>query len=177
MTKFENLFAEYPCTLTDDNVKSAVEEILAKHFDENNNVEVWKKGEARAREFLIKSGYKVYDRKLGVRDLKYKDIVILLRSTSVQAPIYEKELTKANLPVFSDTSSTYLDSMEVQIIMSLLKIIDNPMQDIPLVTVLRSSIGNFDDNELISYKDKKIKIVRDSSSKVITSVLIVDSCE
>ena len=42
MTKFENLFAEYPCTLTDDNVKSAVEEILAKHFDENNNVEVWK---------------------------------------------------------------------------------------------------------------------------------------
>ena len=42
MTKFENLFAEYPCTLTDDNVKSAVEEILAKHFDENNNIEVWK---------------------------------------------------------------------------------------------------------------------------------------
>ena len=54
---------------------------------------------------LMKSGYKVYDRKLGVRDLKYKDIVILLRSTSVQAPIYEKELTKANLPVFSDSNN------------------------------------------------------------------------
>ena len=42
MTKLENLFAEYPCTLTDAGVKAAVEEILAKHFDENNNAEVWK---------------------------------------------------------------------------------------------------------------------------------------
>ena len=42
MTTFENLFAEYPCTLTDASVKVAVEEILAKHFDENNNAEVWK---------------------------------------------------------------------------------------------------------------------------------------
>ena len=40
MTTFENLFAEYPCTLTDASVKVAVEEILAKHFDENNNAEV-----------------------------------------------------------------------------------------------------------------------------------------
>ena len=37
--------------------------------------------------------------------------------------------------------------------------------------------GYFDDNEVTSYKDKKIKLVRDSISKVITSVLIVDSCE
>ena len=40
MTKFENLFAEYPCTLTDAGVKEAVKEILTKHFDENNNAEV-----------------------------------------------------------------------------------------------------------------------------------------
>ena len=68
------------------------------------------------------------------------------------APIYEKEIADLDLPVFSDTSSTYLDSMEVQIIMSLLKIIDNPMQDIPLVTVLRSSIYGFKDNELIQIR-------------------------
>lgn len=68
------------------------------------------------------------------------------------APIYEKEIADLDLPVFSDTSSTYLDSMEVQIIMSLLKIIDNPMQDIPLVTVLRSSIYGFTDNELIQIR-------------------------
>lgn len=101
---------------------------------------------------LLKSGYKVYDKKRGIRDIKYKDIVILLRSTSVQAPIYEKELTKLNLPVFSDSNNQYLDTIEIQTIMSLLKIIDNPMQDIPLVTVLRSIIGKFNDNELVEIR-------------------------
>ena len=94
----------------------------------------------------------VYDRKKGYRKITYKDICVLLRATSTMAPIYEKEIADLDLPVFSDTSSTYLDSMEVQIIMSLLKIIDNPMQDIPLVTVLRSSIYGFKDNELIQIR-------------------------
>ena len=101
---------------------------------------------------LLNSDYIVFDKKQGYRKITYKDICVLLRSTSVNAPIYEKEISELDLPVFSDTSTTYLDSMEVQIIMALLKIIDNPMQDIPLVTVLRSSIGNFDDNELIQIR-------------------------
>lgn len=101
---------------------------------------------------LLDSGYIVFDKKIGYRKITYKDICILLRATSVAAPIYEKEVAELDLPVFSDTSSTYLESMEVQIIMALLKIIDNPMQDIPLVTVLRSSIGGFNDNELIQIR-------------------------
>lgn len=46
----------------------------------------------------------------------------------------------------------YLDSTEIQVIMSLLKVIDNPSNDIALVTVLRSMIGGFDDNELIEIR-------------------------
>ena len=42
MDKFEKLFAQYPWTMSDDMVKEATADILAKHFDENNNVEVWK---------------------------------------------------------------------------------------------------------------------------------------
>ena len=42
MDKFEKLFAQYPWTMSDDMVKEAAADILAKHFDENNNVEVWK---------------------------------------------------------------------------------------------------------------------------------------
>ena len=42
MDKFEKLFAEYPWTLSYEAVKEAAADILAKHFDENNNVEVWK---------------------------------------------------------------------------------------------------------------------------------------
>ena len=42
MDKFEELFAQYPWQMTDEDVKKEVERILAAHFDENNNVEVWK---------------------------------------------------------------------------------------------------------------------------------------
>jgi deoxyribose-phosphate aldolase len=42
MNKFEELFAQYPCPFTDEQVKAQVADIEAKHFAENNNVEVWK---------------------------------------------------------------------------------------------------------------------------------------
>ena len=102
---------------------------------------------------ILKSDYHIYDRKQkGYRKAKPSDICILLRATSVLAPIYEKEISELNLPVFSDSSDTYLEAMEVETIMNLLKVIDNPMQDIPLVSVLRSSIFNFSDNDLIEIR-------------------------
>ena len=55
---------------------------------------------------LIKSKYQVYDKKIGYRDITYKDIVILLRATSNPAPVYEKALNDLKLPVFSDTRNT-----------------------------------------------------------------------
>ena len=107
---------------------------------------------------LIDSDYIVYDRKKGYRKITYKDIVVLLRSTKISAPIFEKEISNLNMPVFSDISSEYLESMEIQTIMCLLKVIDNPMQDIPLVTVLRSSIGGFTDNELVEIRGNEKNI-------------------
>lgn len=101
---------------------------------------------------LLNSNYMVFDKKQGYRKIRPKDIVILLRATSNLSPIYEKELSDLELPVFSDTSGTYLDTVEIQTILSVLKIIDNPLQDIPLVVVLRSSICNFTDNDLITIR-------------------------
>ena len=102
---------------------------------------------------LIEKGYLVWDKKQNqYRKITYKDIVILLRATSHAAPIYEKELSQQNMPVFSDTSAQYLESTEIQNILSILKIMDNPLQDIPLVTVLRSPIGNFTDNDLVEIR-------------------------
>ena len=102
---------------------------------------------------LIENHFQVFDRKInGFRDIQYKDIVILLRSTKVNAPIFEEEIINLGMPVFSESSQEYLDSIEIQTIMSLLKIIDNPIQDIPLVTVLRSPIGNFTDDELVEIR-------------------------
>lgn len=102
---------------------------------------------------LINSEYMVFDKKSKkYRKIEYRDIVILLRATTIPAPIYEQELLLQEIPVFSDASSQFLDTYEIQVIMSLLKIIDNPMQDIPLVTVMRSCIGGFTDNELIEIR-------------------------
>ncbi len=92
------------------------------------------------------------DKKEGYRKVTYKDIVVLLRSTTELSPIYEKEISDLGMPVYSETSTEYLNSVEIQIIMSCLKIIDNPMQDIPLVTVMRSMIGGFTDNDLIEIR-------------------------
>lgn len=102
---------------------------------------------------LVDNKFQVFDKKInGFRDIQYRDIVILLRSTKINAPIFEEEMINLNIPVFSENSQEYLDSIEIQTIMSLLKIIDNPMQDIPLVTVLRSHIGNFSDDELVEIR-------------------------
>ena len=101
---------------------------------------------------LIDSKYQVIDKKEGKRNIRYKDIAILLRSITGIANVYEKEISMLGIPVYSDSSGEYLQSIEIETIMSLLRIINNPMQDIPLVTVMRSPIGNFTDNELIEIR-------------------------
>ena len=121
--------------------------------DRIEDVELEAKFVANKIKKLIDSKFQVWDGKRSAyRDIQYKDIVILLRSTSNVAPIYEQEIIGLDMPVFSDSSQEYLDSIEIQTIMSLLKIIDNPMQDIPLVTVLRSNIGKFTDDELVQIR-------------------------
>ena len=77
---------------------------------------------------------------------------IKLRSTKDIAPLYEKEIINLNMPVFCDTSAEYLDSIEIQTIMSVLKVVDNPLNDIPLVTSMRSAIGGFTDNDLVEIR-------------------------
>lgn len=107
---------------------------------------------ARKIKELIDDKYQIIDKKTGRRDIQYKDIAILLRTSSGVANVYEKEISELEIPVYSDSSSQYLQSVEIETIMSLLRIINNPMQDIPLVTVMRSPIGNFTDNELIEIR-------------------------
>ena len=129
------------------------EETEDEEVEKIENIELEAKFVAQKIKEIIESKQQVYDLKeKKYRDIKYKDIVILLRSTKGKAPVYESELMKLDIPVYSDMSSVYIDSIEIQTILSLLKIIDNPMQDIPLVMVMRSSIGKFTDNELVEIR-------------------------
>ena len=126
------------------------EEEQEKEEDRIENIELEARFVANKIKSLIKENFQVFDiKKKEFRNVSYKDIVILLRSTKETAPIYEQELINLDIPVFSDSSQEYLDSIEIQTMMNLLKIIDNPMQDIPLVAILRSSIGGFTDDELV----------------------------
>ena len=61
-----------------------------------------------------------------IEAFEFKDIVILLRKTTGIAPIYEKELTDLGYPVFSDIGTNYFETIEIQTIMNLLKIIKQP---------------------------------------------------
>ncbi len=172
----QDLKAEIDILLTDDAVEenggaaeqkaSATSEFSYKSEseveDENDseeekerveNIELEAKFVANRIKQLIENKFQVYDaKKQEKRDIKYKDIVVLLRSTKEPAPIFEKEILNLGMPVFSDSSAEYLESIEIQTIMSLLKIIDNPLQEIPLVAVMRSMIGGFTDNELVEIR-------------------------
>ena len=130
----------------DDETEENQEELIIE------KTEVEAKFVAKRINELLNSNLYVFDKKEGYRNLRYKDIVILLRTTSNTSQIYEKELNKLDIPVFSDSSTSYFETEEIQIILSVLKIIDNPNSDIPLVAVLRSEIGGFTDNELVEIR-------------------------
>lgn len=82
------------------------------------------------------------------RPVEYRDIVILLRTTSKWADVFVEELMNQSIPAFADTGAGFFKTVEVQVILSLLQIIDNPLQDIPLLAVLRSPIASFTTDEL-----------------------------
>ena len=95
----------------------------------------------------------VYDKKIDkIRKAEYRDFVILLRATTGYADIFAQELSNRDIPVYADNQMGYFENAEVQIIVSLLKILDNPMQDIPLIAVMRSQIGNFTVEELTAIR-------------------------
>ena len=123
-----------------------------------DNIEIEAKFVANKIKEILDSNYYVYDKKQGYRKATFRDCAILLRSTASSANIYERELVSLGLPVFCDTSSNYFETIEIQTIMSLLKIIDNPNNDIALVTVLRSPIVGLTDNQLVEIRvtDKNV---------------------
>ncbi|MEH7114212.1 helicase-exonuclease AddAB subunit AddA [Neobacillus niacini] len=97
---------------------------------------------------LIANETKVYNPKTeSDRPIKYRDVVILLRSMT-WAPQIMEEFKQQGIPIYANLSSGYFEATEVAIMMSLLRVIDNPLQDIPLASVLRSPIVGLNEEEL-----------------------------
>lgn len=93
--------------------------------------------------------FQVYDKNLqDFRATRYSDLVILMRSFSTIAPLYVEEFQSLGIPVYAETSSGYFGASEVETMLSLLKIIDNPRLDISLAAVLRSPFVGMNGTEL-----------------------------
>ncbi|MHB1392763.1 MAG: helicase-exonuclease AddAB subunit AddA [Clostridia bacterium] len=86
------------------------------------------------------------------RPARFSDIVILMRTTKNWADVFAEELSMHGIPVYTDTGSGYFRTIEISTIIALLQIIDNPLQDIPMLAVLRSPIAGFDAEELIDIR-------------------------
>jgi ATP-dependent helicase/nuclease subunit A len=98
---------------------------------------------------LIDSGFQVYDGKRREnRPMQWRDVVILLRATQQWAPIIIEELQGSGIPAYAELSSGYFDAIEVETMLSLLRVIDNPYQDIPLAAALRSPLFALNGEEL-----------------------------
>ena len=159
--EYLNLGAQYP--IPEANIACAGKAELhlidccqqeeVEEIDPIENEQIEAKFVANKIEDILNSDYMVWDKeKNNYRPITCKDIVILLRSANSSSNVYEKEITKKGYPVFSEATAQYLDSSEISTMMAILKIIDNPNQDIELVTVLRSPIYSFTDNELMEIR-------------------------
>ncbi len=84
----------------------------------------------------------------GYRPIEYRDIVILLRSMKGWTEEFQETLADMGIPAMAPKKTGYFATLEVQTMLNLLRVIDNPRQDIPLVAVLRSPIYGLQDEEL-----------------------------
>lgn len=103
------------------------------------------------------TGMKIMTQNGDYRVAEYRDIVILLRKTKGVAEIYLERLSNAGIPAFSETKTGYYNAMEIRFILNILTILDNPKQDIPLVSVLTSPVYRMTEEELATIKIENTK--------------------
>lgn len=89
------------------------------------------------------------------RKIRYSDIVILLRSAANWASVFEDVFYDEGIPFYSDVSNSYFDTVEIKVMLNVLRLIDNFKQDIPLISVLRSPVGGFSIDDLVKIRRLK----------------------
>lgn len=106
---------------------------------------------ARRIRALVDSGTPVQDHG-ATRPADWGDVVILLRSANAVGPVYRRALTAHGIPVFSEQGGGFFESLEISVLLSLLAVIDNPHQDVPLIAVLRSPLFGFTADDLAAVR-------------------------
>lgn len=131
-----------------------------KNYDGNDdNVLVEARHIAKVIKNLVDSGYEVKGVN-GQRKATWSDFCILMRSTSTRAEKYMREISLCGVPVWAEIANGYLGSYEVAVMLSFLRILDNPLQDIPLISVMLSPMFGFlpDDIAKLRIENRKDSI-------------------
>lgn len=98
-------------------------------------------------------GKPFFDHKAGVtRPINLSDIVILMRGIKNYAGVFSQVLKTCGIDSYVDENEGYFDTIEINVFMNLLSIIDNKKQDVPLISVLRSEIFDFTSLELATIR-------------------------
>lgn len=101
------------------------------------------------------SGYQICDGPdQPLRPMAYRDVAILVPTRANNLEIVN-QLAEFGIPVYVQDANDYFQTTEIQVMLALLALINNPEQDIPLVTVLRSPIGAFDENDLAAIRGRQ----------------------
>ena len=98
----------------------------------------------RIRQFMQEKTLVYHKEDKAYHPIAYRDIVILMRSTKQgRAESVRKVLQENDIPAYTSSDASYFESSEVRLMLSLLSVLDNARQDIPLAAVLLSPIGGF----------------------------------
>lgn len=106
---------------------------------------------ARRIRALIDGGATVWENG-AKRPAHYGDVVILLRSANSVGPVYRAALEARGIPVSAETSGGFYTSEEVSVLRSLLAVVDNPHQDVPLIAALRSPLFGLTADDLAAVR-------------------------
>lgn len=142
---------DYPTALYLVDNRKMEEDFLDEELKEMKKAEL--EAAAAAKIIAEAKGTPIFDAKKGItRSLTNKDVVVLLRGVKGYGEIYCQALQQAGIPAYVDTSDGYFDTLEIEILLNLLRLIDQRKQDIPLLSVLRSAIFGFTMEELIEVR-------------------------
>lgn len=97
---------------------------------------------------MIESGFPVREKSGGTRPCRCDDFCVLLRTRGGFAA-YEAALEAMDMPVFADSGEDYLHSPEVSALISVLRAVDNPAQDVHMAAVMLSPAGGFEPDDLV----------------------------
>ena len=106
---------------------------------------------ARRIRALIDGGTPVWENG-AKRPAHYGDAVILLRNANSIGPVYRAALEAHGIPVSAETSGGFYTSEEVSVLRSLLAVVDNPHQDVPLIAALRSPLFGLTADDLAAVR-------------------------